>query len=211
MATVKPPKAGTSQSFDRDKVRAVLALAAEDQALIELRFNLAMLSSISFSEAGQELEAAGQIFGFDRRNKKSPFGNGSDAIVAVGLLLRIGGELIGSSARLFQSGHAYSAGALLRQLVEVEYLAWAFETKDSDAERWLRSSKSEREEFFKPSKLRKAASGKFRGQDYGYHCELGGHPVPTAAPLLNNRPEYSHLLVSDLLGHTGRIWEHFVS
>lgn len=211
MADSKSPQSSTESGFDTAKVREVLAIAGKDQALIELRFQLAMLSSISFSDAGLELEAIGQIFGSDRKNKKSPFGNGNDAVVAVGLLLRIGGELIGSSTRLFQSGHAYSAAALLRQLVEVEYLAWAFEVKDSDAQRWLRSNKSEREEFFKPSKLRKAAAGKFRGQDYGYHCELGGHPVPTATNLINNRPEYSHLLLSDLLGHTGRIWEHFVS
>jgi hypothetical protein len=36
-----------------------------------------------------------------------------------------------------------------------------------------------REEFFRPANLRKASEGKFRDKDYGFHCELGGHPVPT--------------------------------
>jgi hypothetical protein len=200
----------SNAKVDNSMVQEIITVAGSDQSLIDLRFQLATLSSISFSSAGEELRAAGQIFGPDRKNKTSPFGNGSDEIVAVSLLLRIGGELISSSSNLFKTGHSYSAAALLRQIVEVEYLAWAFETKDRDAERWLRSNKKERELFFKPSKLRKAAEGKFRGEDYGHHCELGGHPVPTGSVLLNNTPEYSQLLLSDLLGHTGRIWDHFV-
>jgi hypothetical protein len=147
MAVIKPSVSNANPEFDIVKVRKTLALAGADQVLNELRFQLAMLSSTSFSDAGRELEAMGQIFGTDRKNKKSPFENGSDAIVGVALILRIGGELIGSSARLFQTGHAYSAAALLRQVVEIEYLAWAFETKSSDAEKWLRSGKREREEF----------------------------------------------------------------
>src|ERR1700730_3113518 len=69
---------------------------------------------------------------------------------------------------------------LLRQMVEIEYLAWAVETRGGDGERWLRSDQQQRQSFCTPVKLRKAAQGRFRGKDYGYHCELGGHPVPRA-------------------------------
>lgn len=41
-------------------------------------------------------------------------------------------------------------------LFEVEYLAWAIETRNRDGERWLRSAKKERETFFRPAKLRQA-------------------------------------------------------
>lgn len=79
-----------------------------------------------------------------------------------------------------------------------------------DAERWLRSDQQERQSFFTPAKLRKAAQGKFRGKDYGYHCELGGHPVPKAGALLDDDTTIAQLLLADLLGHVGRIWDHLV-
>jgi len=130
--------------------------------------------------------------------------------VAVSLLLRVAGPLVSASADLFTDGRHYAAAALLRQLVEVEYLAWAFDARDSDAERWLRSTAEERRDFFAPAKLRKAAQGKFRSQDYGHHCEMGGHPVPSSAILLNGDEINCQLLLSDLLGHTGRIWDHLL-
>src|SRR5205823_2197876 len=76
--------------------------------------------------------------------------------------------------------------------------------------RWLRSDSEQRRNFFTPAKLRQAADGKFRGKDYGYHCELGGHPVPTSWILLRRDEVTSQLLLSDLLGHTGRIWDHLL-
>ena len=95
-------------------------------------------------------------------------------------------------------------------MVEVEYLASAFETRDHDAERWLRSSERERQDFFRPAKLRRTAGERFRGKDYGYHCELGGHLVPMAEILFRDDPTTSQLLLSDMLGHAGRMWDHFV-
>jgi hypothetical protein len=74
----------------------------------------------------------------------------------------------------------------------------------------VRSDKEERQDFFTPAKLRTAAQGRFRGKDYGYHCEIGGHPVPTAGILLSGHSAIPQLLLSDLLGHVGRIWDHLV-
>lgn len=189
----------------------VIRQFADNDELAELRFQLAKFTADTFCHAGEELHAIRHIFGADRRNGESPFGNGNDEVVAVSLLLRIGGQLTSASADLFKDGRHYAAAALLRQLVEVEYLAWAFETRDKDAERWIRSTSEERQSFFAPAKIRKASQGKFRGKDYGYHCELGGHPVPGAHILLRHDEAISQLLLSDLLGHTGRIWDHVVS
>lgn len=191
----------------RDAVRAV----AVDERIATLRYQLATFTGQVFDRAGDELHAVGHVFGSDRRDGLSPFGHGSDEVVGVSLLLRIAAQLTVSSAELFAKGHAYAAAALLRQLVEVEYLAWAFDVRDHDAERWLRSTREERETFFKPSKLRQASQGKFRGKDYGYHCELGGHPVSGAHILLRGDVATSQLLLSDLLGHTGRIWDHLLN
>ena len=110
---------------------------------------------------------------------------------------------------LYRSEHAYSASALVRQLVEVEYLAWAFEDDPTEAKKWIHSNKKDRINFFTPAKLREAARDRFRGKDYGYHCELGGHPVPGAKNLLVNSDNIGQLMLSDMLGHTWRIWDHF--
>jgi hypothetical protein len=39
---------------------------------------------------------------------------------------------------------------------------------------------------------------------------LGGHPVPQAGMLLGGDSAVGQLLLSDLLGHVGRIWDHLV-
>jgi hypothetical protein len=192
---------------DITRWKSVVKESAADEELSTFRNRLAKYTSRVFSQVGDELHAVGHIFGHDRVKGESPGGHGSDEIVAVSLLLRIGGQLTSASADLFADGRHYAAAALLRQIVEIEYLAWAFQTRDKDAERWLRSTRDERQSFFTPAKLRKASNGKFRGEDYGYHCELGGHPVPGASVLLPAKIECSQLLLSDLLGHASQIWD----
>lgn len=157
---------------------------------------------------GTTLHAFGHLLGPDRKSGASPFGHGDDSAVAVSVLLRIGSQLVSGSADLFASNRHYAGSALVRQLVEVEYLAWAFETKNDDSARWLRSTREERMSFFTPAKLRKAADGHFRSVDYSYHCELGGHPTPDSWRLLVDEPSMSQLMLSDCLGHAGRIWDH---
>jgi hypothetical protein len=197
---------------ERDKQDSIVTdavkVASIDPKLAEMRMELAAFTAMTFQGAGSELTAIGHVFGTDRRAGLSHGGHGSDEIVSVGLLLSIAGQLVSASSDLFGGRRSYAAAALLRQLVEIEYLAWAFETRDGDAEHWLRSTEQERQSFFKPSKLRAAAQGKFRGKDYGYHCELGGHPTPASGILLGENQPMIQLLMSDLLGHAGRIWDH---
>ena len=186
-----------------------MAAAANDKDVIACRFELAGFSASQLVEAGTELHVLGHLIGSDRLQGRSPFGHGNDETVAVSVLLRVAGQLVSASADLFADGRQYAAAALVRQMVEIEYLAWAFETQNGDAERWLRSDQQEREKFFRPAKLRAAAGeGTFRGKDYSYHCELGGHPVPQAGILLGGDSAVGQLLLSDLLGHVGRIWDH---
>lgn len=190
--------------MDREEIRK----AAVEADQVGMRMDLARFTSKVFREVGSELHVAGHLFGTDRRDEVSPFGHGDDATVAISMLLRIGNELVSGSAELIHAGQHYAGSALIRQLVEVEYLAWAFETRNEDATRWLRSTREERKDFFTPAKLRTAAGSHFRSMDYGYHCELGGHPVPGAWVLLNNDAAVAQLMLSDCLGHTGRIWDH---
>lgn len=174
------------------------------------RAALAQFTAETFTDAGAELHISGHIIGTDRITEQSPFGNGSDERVGVSVLLRMASQLVSASADLFGDGRPYAAAALARQIVELQYLAWAFDTRDRDAERWLRSDRKERLSFFTPGKLRAASKGHFQGEDYTYHCELGGHPVPTGTVLLNGDPAIAQLLLSDTLGHCGGFWDHLV-
>jgi len=192
-----------------DEIRELVRNAADNSTLVSRRFELARLAADVFEELGMELEVAGRLFGKDRLSGSSSARNGSDETVAVALLLRVASQLVGGCATLFAEKRHYAAAALLRQLAEVEYLAWAFETQDGDAEKWLRSTREERDEFFRPARLRRASQGHFRDKDYGYHCELGGHPVPRAEILFAADVEQTaQLLLSDALGHVGHIWNH---
>lgn len=214
-ATVGPAAAAPAPHAGRmegnaeipERIRQV----ARDPALASHRRDLARFSAGVFAEVGEGLAVAGNIFGGDRAAGESPWGNGSDEAVAVSVLLRIAGQLVGGAAELLDRERHYAAAALIRQLVEVEYVAWAFESRDRDGERWLRSTRKEREEFFRPARIRAAADGHFRGRDYGDHCELGGHPVPGGALLLGTDASAAgELLLADALGHAGRAWDHIV-
>src|SRR5437763_719958 len=92
--------------------------AAEDPAQIAIRNELAGFTADTFTRVGQELHAVGHLFGSDRVKGASPFGHGSDEIVGVSLLFRIGGELTSASKDLFADGRHYAAAALVRQMVE---------------------------------------------------------------------------------------------
>lgn len=198
-----------SETADKKRREAIRA-AALDPDIVAVRMELARFTGDTFREVGTKLYWFGHMLGPDRKSGASPFGHGDDAAVAVAMLLRIGSQLVSGSADLIADGRHYAGSALIRQLVEVEYLAWAFETKDAESARWLRSSKDERQAFFTPAKLRKAADGRFRGADYGYHCELGGHPVPGSWQLLTEDAAMAQLMLSDCLGHSGRVWDHVI-
>ncbi|MBY0300794.1 MULTISPECIES: hypothetical protein [Sphingomonas] len=193
-----------------DLSRETIRAAAIDPSHVAARLSFAKFTANTFKNLGEKLFVCGHILGPDRRDGVSPFGHGDDAVVAVSMLLRIGSELVSGCADLVDRGRHYAGAALVRQLVEVEYLAWAFEKDDEECRRWLRSTREERHSFFTPAKLRKAADGHFRSADYGFHCELGGHPVPGSWRLLNDAEAVGQLMLSDCLGHSTHIWNHFL-
>ncbi len=188
--------------------REEMRLAAVDPLSIAERLEFAAYTATSFKGLGEKLFVCGHILGTDRREGVSPFGHGDDAVVAVSMLLHIASELVSGCADLISTDRHYAGASLVRQLVEVEYLAWAFEKNDEESRRWLRSTREERQKFFAPAKLRKAANGHFRSADYSFHCELGGHPVPGSWRLLNGAEETGQLMLSDCLCHSTHIWNH---
>jgi hypothetical protein len=142
--------------------------------------DVARILSDVFRAAGQLLWVAGALVGPDRVTGRSPFGFGNDRVVGLAVVAQVGGELCAGAVTLLDVGNLYATAALLRQLVEVEYLAWAFAEDDEEAAAWLRSTKEERMQIWQPRHVRGRSAGRFRAQDYGHHCDIGGHPTPDA-------------------------------
>src|SRR5262245_10268378 len=108
----------------------------------------------------------------------STIGNDGDGVRAMGSLMRMAGELGAASARMLSGKEHYAGAALLRQVVEIEYLTWTFKEQPESVVEWLNSDHDTRREKFSPAQLRKNAKGRFLFKDYQDHCEQGGHPAP---------------------------------
>jgi hypothetical protein len=153
------------------------------------RESLCSALGMAFRDVGQMLWVGGWTIGPDRVDGTSPFGFGSDATVGLATVSQVAGELTAGAVALLETSNFYAGAALVRQLVEVEYLAWAFAEDRDEAAAWLRSTKQERMKVWRPYLLYTRSEGRFRSQDYGFHCDQGGHPTPEAKRLL---PDHEH-------------------
>jgi hypothetical protein len=192
-----------------EPLRESLEMAARDEVGTRAReeFGDALASALRLG--GQALWIGGAMLGSDRVNGESPFEFGDDATVGLATVMQIAGEIINGAILLFRADNRYAAAALLRQLVEVEYLAWAFAEDEEEAKDWMRSSKEERQRFWRPVHLRERADGRFRGVDYGEHCGKGGHPSPEGIYLLPDHyaPEASaQFWWCDMAIHGQSVW-----
>jgi hypothetical protein len=107
----------------------------------------------------------------------------------------------------------YAVGAVIRQLIECEYLLALFNEDLDYAKRWLESTPDEVRESFAPAKMRKL-TGTFSNEEYWGHCSTGGHPAPKGARLLEKLdprrqswPYSAAEVATDLGLHLRRIWK----
>lgn len=194
--------------IDRDEeVMRRLDELASDEVAAASRVALCEAIGEALSRLGRIFWLTGNIVGPDRASGTSPFGFGDDVAVGVATVTQMGGELAKGAVRLLRDGNLYAAAALVRQIVEVEYLAHTFATKHEKAAAWLRADRAERLKFWSPAQLRKG-SAKFLASDYWNHCDLGGHPTVSGMTLLPGHTTHSELVWVDLAGHLSSIWRH---
>jgi hypothetical protein len=193
-----------------DRLRARLVDALNDPGVNAHREQTCQALAVAFREVGRLLWVGGSLIGSDRPAGRSPFQFGSDATVGLATVAQVAGELTEGAVILLQRDNLYGAAALIRQLVEVEYLAWAFAEDQQEATAWLRSTRDERLRLWQPRQLRDRSRGRFRATDYGRHCDRGGHPTPEAMTLLpdHSRRDSPSLWRVDLITHSVSTWEY---
>lgn len=131
--------------------------------------------------------------------------------LTAGLTGAIGCELISGIVALASGRWAYGAAALVRQLVEIEYLAWAVGSDPEDAIDWLTSTKQQRMAKWQPGKIRNRADGRFPNSDYSDHCEAGGHPTPEGSRIiLDNRDVWVEIALYEAAHHGTNAWHYLM-
>ena len=189
-----------------DETRARLDRSINDPIQQSARARVLEVLPGEFKKLGELAFVQGHIIGDDRKTGNSPFGHGTDAVVAASRLLRLAASLLEGCAILLNQSNNYAASALSRQILEIEYLIWTFNNEIESAETWLRSDKSQRMKYFTPSAMRKRSAGWFKNSDYANHCEMGGHPVPGSEILIQDNAKVTQFIMADCAKHARNIY-----
>ena len=135
---------------------------------------------------------------------------------ALAVVSQMGAELAVAAATLFELERWYAGMALVRQLIEVEYLLFLFATDSEEPERWLAPLAEDARRMFSPAAMRERARDRFRWEEYASHCEMGGHPRKKGHVLLrehaaiSNRDFKPGVEWVDLAQHVERMWSNYV-
>lgn len=189
----------------------MMATAAADPTAQAARRGLVHELGPRIRDVGEKVHVVGWMSGTGRIDGTSPFGNGDDGVVELGYVARAAATLVEGGEVLLAAGNAYAAAALIRQLVEMEYLAWSFGHRPDVAGEWLRSTREERRAFWQPARLREAADDRFDAAEYWRHCDLGGHPTPDGVRALLGGSVDSETMLElqwhELCLHGVRLWQ----
>lgn len=114
------------------------------------------------------------------------FGESFTAFRGVATIVCMASELAEAAVSMAEKNRYYAVGAVIRQLIECEYLLTLFNEDLDQARRWLESTPDEVRDSFTPAKMRKL-TGAFSNEEYWDHCSTGGHPALKGARLLEAR------------------------
>lgn len=127
----------------------------------------------------------------------------SSARRALATTIQMAASLTAGTCALLEVDNWYGSAALLRQVVEIEYLLWLFSVEPTETQKWLSATQGDLRRLYSPAAMRKKSAGRFRDTEYWSHCEIGGHPNPKAGFLLDG-----HTLPGDRspLGSPSWLW-----
>ena len=127
-------------------------------------------------------------------------------------VVEMASELAAAAVAMLDAERRYAAAALVRQLIETEYLLRAFVADLDRAAEWYRSTPSEIRKAFMPKTMRPL--GGFSDHEYWTHSDQGGHPSPHGRHLLRfgvHGPLEGDAFITasmwgDLAQHLRRVW-----
>jgi len=182
--------------LDREETRRRLEIALREPSGRAAREGYCRLVGESFASVGQRLSISAWLARDDGQRGLST-------------VAQIAGELVNGAVAVMDAGHPYAGAALVRQLVEVEYLVAVFADDPEEPAKWITSSRSQLSRHYSPAKMRERAGGRFTASSYGHHCASGGHPSPDAWWHLpgSSAPVVGGLILwTDLAMHAGAVW-----
>ena len=180
-----------------DDLAQLMRDTAEDDQIVGRRFAVLDAASITFGRMADVLQTSGWI----SRDEKE---------LAAALLIRLASELSGGIYTLAKGSHLYAVGALLRQLIEIEYLLFLGYVDPANLQLWYEADAPKLRKIFSPQQMRKSADGLFRDKEYWLHCEMGGHPHPTRSRILLSAYTFPvppiAFSLPDTVQHLRRLW-----
>jgi hypothetical protein len=207
--------------MDAEKTgRSPAALELYDQVLMDQK--LRMLRQQFSETTSQALSGTASWLGIDsllgggdwREDNKgaTPDPDRHMAFRASAVVIEMASDLVLAALSQLRERRLFAAAALIRQVLETEYLIAAFDSDFSHAVRWTNSSPAEIRKFFSPRSMREI--GGFSNSEYWNHCDMGGHPAPKGRLLLRfasgqSESEQSRIeasLWADFAQHLRRLW-----
>ncbi|GAA5127220.1 hypothetical protein [Pseudonocardia adelaidensis] len=193
----------------RDEIRKALLEVELSTSRIEYASEiLSVISNIEDWVAIDSWLGGGRVE--DPKNREG-FGSSFAEFRAVSILVSMSAELAEAAVSMARSKRYYAVGAIVRQLIECEYLLTWFGSDLDNARKWFESSPDEVRLSFSPKKMRKLTG--FSNEEYWDHCSTGGHPAPSGARLLEKMdprrrqwPYSAAEMLIDLGLHLRRIW-----
>jgi hypothetical protein len=182
--------------MENNEILDIFDSALADPDILSARLNVLETGARTLRELGSHA----YIHGLLVSDKK---------ISAFSILSRLAADITVGFATLMRSGNEYSAAALLRQLVEFEYLFFVAYQDKSELEKWIGADGDTLRNQFTPQKMRKKSNGIFRDQEYWMHCDMGGHPNPKARAFLageSKNMRMASFLLPDGVHHFRRLW-----
>jgi hypothetical protein len=140
-----------------------------------------------------------------------------EAAEGPGRVMQTAASLSEGTIQLLETGNRYAASALIRQLIEIEYLLWLFRIDSTAAADWLTITDEKGRSRFRPGSMRRRSGKRFQAGEYHTHCEMGGHPHPRGGGLLPERyfanaeseARLVELLWLDFAIHLDRAWREY--
>jgi hypothetical protein len=160
---------------DEERLRNTIKALITDGRLNQLRTNACGRVEKALSVAAEYLAL------------HAAFSEGRD-VKGLALVVDMSAEMVRGTIDLYRAESWYAGTTLVRQIVETEYLLTLFGQEPGSASAWLDASAKELRKWWNPAAMRERTGGRFLEREYWDHCERGGHPVPSAEPLLKNAP-----------------------